>query len=144
MVEIGFLEMKEVTFKDRSGKEFVGEQYKSLVDPITDLFQGNELKAVDQWIKELKLKAKTATMLKNLAHREKAYLATKYKEPISYHYASELKLHVGVDKQGEKRCVEVRTVNPSTIPRLGKKHGNSRSRATTSKLMSPGTPSPIP
>lgn len=97
MVEKGQLEAEEVSFVNHdTGEEFTGEKYRNLVAPNTDLFQGNELKTADQWISLLK--GKSATELGNLAHEEKGYKDTNDKEPISYKYASELKLHIGADK----------------------------------------------
>lgn len=89
MTEKGLLKVEEIQFKNYSG-----ERYHTLTRANTDLFQGNELKAMDQWIKKLKQKARNAKQLSDLAHMEKAYQLTKDEEPISYQYACELKIKI--------------------------------------------------
>lgn len=88
MIEKGSLAVEEVSF---STKGYVGERYSPAVKANTDLFQGNELKTADSWIKLLQ--GKTSKDLSDLAHKEKAYLMTADKTAISYNFAVELKVH---------------------------------------------------
>lgn len=89
MLEKGCMEVEEVHFPTKS---YVGERYIPLVKANTDLFQGNELKSINKWI--ALLKGKSSKALSDLAHKEKAYLVTEDKTPISYNHANELKLRL--------------------------------------------------
>lgn len=85
MVEKGALEIEEVTLKD-----YTGERYIAKVKANTDLFQGNELKAIDGFIAALK--GRSSKQLSDMAHKENAYIVTKDRQPISYRHANALHL----------------------------------------------------
>ncbi|PIP82596.1 MAG: hypothetical protein CO113_10740 [Elusimicrobia bacterium CG_4_9_14_3_um_filter_62_55] len=92
MFEKGMMETEEVMFKDHSG-----ERYSATVPANTDLFQGNELKAINAWTSYLK--GRSSRRLSGMAHEEKAYMLTKDREPISYRFAAELKVRPAARKK---------------------------------------------
>lgn len=87
LVNEGAIDVNEISYE---GKDFIGEEYKTLKKPNLTLFSESELKIMAT-IKE-HFKGYSAKAISNFSHDEKGYQETTTGQPISYEYAEALRI----------------------------------------------------
>ncbi|MBN1843083.1 MAG: DUF4065 domain-containing protein [Deltaproteobacteria bacterium] len=82
----GAIEINEIYYSE----DVVGQKYTTIEEPLLTIFSDKELITLAK-VKDY-FKGFSATAIKKFSHEERGYEETSYRQPISYEYASFLKI----------------------------------------------------